>query len=101
VDYRSDPIIAVIWCAEIGHLITEFFNRIGNKLPFERQTVAQDVSIRNSLLGASVDNPSPAVLIGRGGDFLRPRLDRFPEFSVQNRQKTAAISLLCHSYSHK
>jgi len=29
VDYRSDPIIAVIWCAEIGHLITEFFNRIG------------------------------------------------------------------------
>ncbi|CAD7851582.1 MAG: hypothetical protein [Olavius algarvensis Gamma 3 endosymbiont] len=29
MDYRSDPIIAVIWCAEIGHLITEFFNRIG------------------------------------------------------------------------
>ncbi|CAD7841622.1 MAG: hypothetical protein [Olavius algarvensis Gamma 3 endosymbiont] len=28
MDYRSDPIIAVIWCAEIGHLITEFFNRI-------------------------------------------------------------------------
>jgi len=33
VDYRSDPIIAVIWCAEIGHLITEFFNRIGRFLP--------------------------------------------------------------------
>jgi hypothetical protein len=31
VDYRSDPIIAVIYGEEIGHLITEFFNSIGQE----------------------------------------------------------------------
>ena len=31
MDYRSDPNIAVIQGEVIGHLITEFFNRIGHE----------------------------------------------------------------------
>jgi len=53
VDYRSDPIIAAIQSEKIGHLITEFFNRICPKLTLGSFTPRATFGQKRRLLAES------------------------------------------------